>query len=75
VTLLEIYPNGIKEVDEKGALPLHNLFQKKDSQNHNKERMEVVEYLVEKYPDSIRVADKKGKLPKIQCWVHPWNQS
>ena len=73
VTLLEIYPNGIKEVDEKGALPLHNLFHKKDSQNNNEECMEVVEYLVEKYPDSIRVADKKGKLPKIQCWVHPWN--
>jgi len=62
VTLLEIYPNGIKEIDEKGALPLHNFFRNKNLVN-NEERMEIVEYLVEKYPESIRVADKKGMLP------------
>ena len=60
-SLVDTYPRGVEEVDEKGKLPLHSLASTVKSSNTS-EVIETMEYLMQKYPGSSTIADAKGML-------------
>ena len=65
ITLIEAYPSGIKEQDNNGKLPIHELLhQKFSSKSASKDDvLESIKYLIQKYPESCSVADSMGMLP------------
>ena len=66
ITLIEAYPSGIKEQDNNGKLPIHELLHRKFlslSSAGKDDVLESIKYLIQKYPESCSVADSMGMLP------------
>lgn len=52
-TIIDAYPDGVKEQDDQGMLPLHLAVHSRDIDK------QIIDLLLERYPEAIHVKDKK----------------